>query len=157
MGVRKKMDEQASKEIKMKLRRVLIFAIAVALAFSAPAVGRADSDALKLPSYKKVKLKNGLTLLLMEQHEIPLISFSLIVKAGSTADPAGKEGAASLVAELLRKGTKTRSADQISADLDFIGGQLELSAELDYTIGNAEFLKKDINKGLELVADGAER
>ncbi|MBO0725286.1 MAG: insulinase family protein, partial [Blastocatellia bacterium] len=88
-----------------------------------------------------------------EQHEIPIVSFSFIVKTGSTADPVGREGVASLVAELLRKGTKTRSADQLSAELDFIGGQLGAASALDYAIGRAEFLKKDLNTGLNLFAD----
>jgi len=135
------------------LKRCLIFSLALALVFSTPGAGKADEGALKLPPYKKVKLKNGMTLLLMEQREIPLISFSFIIKTGSTADPAGREGAASLVAELLRKGTKTRSADQLSAELDFIGGQLGAAAALDYTGGRAEFLKKDLSKGLDLLAD----
>jgi predicted Zn-dependent peptidase len=100
-----------------------------------------------------VKLKNGMTLLLMEQKEVPIISFNYIIRAGSIADPAGKEGVASLTAGLLRKGTKTRSADQISAELDFIGGLMGAGATFDYTAGTAEFIKKDINKGLELLAD----
>jgi len=135
------------------LKRGLIFSLALAIAFSTPGAGRAEDGALKLPPYKKVKLKNGMTLLLMEQREIPLVSFNFIVKTGSTADPAGREGLASLVAELLRKGTKTRGADQISAELDFIGGQLGASAALDYTGGRAEFLKKDLSKGLDLLPD----
>jgi predicted Zn-dependent peptidase len=108
---------------------------------------------LKLPPSRKVKLKNGMSLLLMEQHEVPLISFNLLVKAGSVADPAGKEGVASVTAELLRKGTKTRSADQLSAELDFIGGAMGASATFDYTGANAEFVKKDISKGLDLFSD----
>ncbi|MGH9768267.1 MAG: M16 family metallopeptidase, partial [Blastocatellia bacterium] len=135
------------------LKRGSIFSLALALVFSMPGAGKADDGALKLPPYKKVKLKNGMTLLLMEQREIPLVSFSFVVKTGSTADPAGREGVASLVAELLRKGTKTRSADRLSAELDFIGGQLGATAALDYTGGRAEFLKKDLSKGLDLLAD----
>jgi zinc protease len=135
------------------LKRSLIFALALALLFSTPGAGKAEDGGLKLPPYKKVKLKNGMTLLLMEQREIPIVSFSFVVKTGSTADPAGREGAASLVAELLRKGTKTRSADQLSAELDYIGGQLSAAAALDYSSGRGEFLKKDLNTGLNLLAD----
>lgn len=118
-----------------------------------PEAGTTNAQGLKLPPYKKLKLKNGLTVLLMEQHEIPIISLSFIVKSGSVADPSGKEGVASLAASLLRKGTKTRSADQLSAELDFIGGQLAASAGLDYISGRAEFVKKDFAKGLDLFAD----
>ncbi|HJQ68867.1 MAG TPA: pitrilysin family protein [Blastocatellia bacterium] len=135
------------------MKRLFILSLAILLALPVASPAAQENGGLKLPPYKKVKLKNGLTLLLMEQKEVPIISFNYIIRAGSIADPAGKEGVASLTAGLLRKGTKTRSADQISAEVDFIGGQLGAGATYDYTAGTAEFIKKDINKGLELLAD----
>ncbi len=139
------------------LKRTFIFTLAFLLAFTYLPPARAQQQpggaALKLPAYKKVRLKNGLTLLLMEQHEVPIISFNFIVKAGSVADPTGKEGVASLTAGLLRKGTKTRTADQIANELDFVGGTLGAFATFDYTQGTAEFVRKDIAKGLELLSD----
>jgi predicted Zn-dependent peptidase len=113
----------------------------------------AEDPSVKLPSFSKVQLKNGLTVLLMEQHEVPIVSFNIIVKAGSAADPQGKEGLASLTAELLRKGTRTRTSEQISSDLDFIGGEFAMNAGNDFTAGSAEFLKKDIGRGLDLMSD----
>ncbi|MCI0486755.1 MAG: insulinase family protein [Blastocatellia bacterium] len=135
------------------MKRLLTLSLAAMMAISIAVPSKAENGDLKLPPYKKVKLKNGMTLLLMEQREVPIISFDFIIKAGSVADPAGKEGLASLAAGLLRKGTKTRSADQLSAELDFIGGQLGASADNDYTEGAAEFIKKDLGKGLELLTD----
>jgi predicted Zn-dependent peptidase len=123
----------------------------LAIAIAAPAA--AQPGALRLPPYTKVVLKNGMTLLLMEQREVPLVSFSALLKAGSVSDPAGKEGLASMTAALLRKGTATRSADDFSAQLDFIGGSFGAGATPDYTSVSAEFMKKDLAKGLELVAD----
>jgi predicted Zn-dependent peptidase len=137
------------KTIKPIFTIALVFLISLS---SAQAVPSANGD-LKLPPYKKVTLKNGMTVLLMEQHEVPIINLEFIVKAGSIADPAGKEGVASITASLLRKGTKTRSADQISSEIDFIGGQLDAAAVYDYTNGSAEFLKKDAVKGLDLFVD----
>jgi zinc protease len=128
--------------------------IAVTLALLLAAVpALAQQSSLKLPPYKKVKLPNGLTVLLMEQHEVPIISFEYAVKAGSVADPAGKEGTASITAEMLRKGTKTRTAAQLAAELDFIGGQLNAGAGPDSSSGSAEFLRKDLAKGLDLLSD----
>jgi predicted Zn-dependent peptidase len=118
---------------------------------SAPVL--AQSAGLKLPPYKKLQLKNGMTVLLMEQTEVPVVSFSFIIRAGSVSDPVGKEGVASLTAGLLRKGTKNRTADQLSNELDFIGGSLGFGAGTDFTSGSAEFIKKDLDKGLDLVAD----
>jgi predicted Zn-dependent peptidase len=106
-----------------------------------------------MPPFKKVTLNNGLTLLLSELHEAPIVSFNFLVRAGAVADPVGKEGVAALTASLLRKGTATRKADQISSDLDFIGGELDASATYDYSAGGAEFVKKDIATGVELLSD----
>jgi zinc protease len=117
-----------------------------------PAAGQ-GVGALKLPPCKSVKLKNGMTVLLMEQHEVPLISFHAVIRAGGVADPAGKEGIASVTAGLLRKGTTTRSADQISEALDFLGGQLGANAGPDSSSVSAEFVKKDLAKGLDLLTD----
>jgi zinc protease len=122
------------------------------LATSTPAANP-QNNTLTLPPLRKVKLKNGLTLLLIEQHEVPIISFDFVVKAGSVSDPAGKEGVASLTAQLLRKGTSTRTADRLSSELDFIGGELDAGATFDYSNGSAEFVKKDLAKGLDLLAD----
>jgi predicted Zn-dependent peptidase len=135
---------------KMKRALIPLLGLAVWLAGAVPAEAQGE---LRLPPYKRVKLKNGMTLLLMEQRELPIVSFSVLVRAGSTADPAGKEGTASVTAGLLRKGTKTRTADQLSAELDFIGGQLFAFAGYDFTTLSAEFLKKDLDKGFALLTD----
>jgi predicted Zn-dependent peptidase len=129
----------------------ILCSLLLALAIASPSA--AQPGGLKLPPYKKIILKNGMTLLLMEQHEVPLVSFSALVKAGSVSDPAGREGVASMTAALLRKGTATRSADDFSAQLDFIGGSFSAGATADATAMSAEFMKKDLAKGLELVAD----
>lgn len=129
----------------------IIFSLFAVLALSASAL--AQSGSVKLPPYKKVVLKNGLTLLLMEQHEVPLVSFSVRIRAGAVSDPAGKDGTASLTADLLRKGTKTRTADMFSAELDFLGGIFSAAASADSTSASAEFMKKDLAKGLDLLAD----
>src|SRR5437763_14025399 len=116
---------------RRRMKRILLIAILVAAAVLLPATAIAQSSELKLPPYKKVHLKNGMVLLLMEQHKVPLIDFQMIIKAGSAADAGGKEGAASLTAALLRKGTKARTADQFSSELDFIGGQFSAGAGFD--------------------------
>ena len=135
------------------MKRLLQISFLALLAFLVAAPVQAQTGGLKLPPYKKLKLKNGMTVLLMEKHGLPLISFQVIVKAGSAEDPGGKEGETSLAAALLRKGTKTRNADQFSAELDFIGGQFNTAGTTDSTSITAEFVKKDISKGLDLLAD----
>jgi predicted Zn-dependent peptidase len=127
----------------------------VVLALAAPALAQPGS--LRLPAYTKVVLENGMTLLLMEQHEVPLVSFSVMVRAGSVSDPAGKQGVASITAALLRKGTISRSADQFSAELDFVGGTFGAGASVDAMSASAAFMKKDLARGLDLLADALMR
>jgi zinc protease len=127
----------------------ILLTVAAVLAAEPPKA----APGVKLPPYRSLALENGLTVLLMEQHKVPLVSLSYVVRSGSVADPAGKEGLASVTAALLRKGTKTRSADQISDALDFVGASYSASAGFDYSSGRAEFLKKDVASGLDLFAD----
>ena len=133
---------------KSKAMRYLMSGILALGAACSPA-----AQTLKLPLHEKVVLKNGLTLLLMEKHGVPIVSMAAIVKAGSVADPAGEEGLAAVTAGLLRKGTATRSAQKFAEDLDFIGADLSADAGADFTALSEEFLAKDIDKGLELFCD----
>ena len=106
-----------------------------------------------LPAYSRDVLPNGLTLLLLPKHEVPLISATLVLRSGTTADPAGKAGLATLTAELLRRGTGSRSADRLSNDLDSIGMQYRATADLDATSVSTNFLKKDQATALGLLTD----
>ena len=133
-------------------RRGLLLAL-LFIGLTQPMLALQSDSAVKLPPFSKFQLPNGMTVLLMEQHEVPIVSFNFIVKAGSVADPPGKDGVAAISAGLLRKGTRTRTSDQIASELDFIGGQFDMSAALDFTAGSAEFLKKDLSKGLDLLSD----
>jgi len=133
-------------------RRYLVAGFALVVAWlSCGSAVRAQK--LQMPAHEKVVLKNGLTVLLLEKRSVPMVSVAGIVKAGGLADPAGQEGLASTTAGLLRKGTKTRTAQQFAGDIDFIGGTFEADAGADYSSFAAEFLSKDTAKGLELVSD----
>lgn len=132
----------------MKAMRFLVGAIlALGLVWTSAA------QTLKLPPHEKIVLKNGLTLLLMEKHGVPIVSLAAIVKAGSVADPAGEEGLASVTVGLLRKGTSTRNAQKFAEDLDFIGATFNADSGVDYTSISEEFLAKDLDKGLDLFSD----
>src|ERR1700682_2181450 len=111
------------------------------------------AQTLHMPPHEKYVLKNGLTVLLLEKHGVPMINLYAIVKTGSAADPASEDGLASVTAGLLRKGAKARTAQQFAADLDYIGGAFEAEAGADFSSVSAEFLTKDLARGLELFSD----
>src|SRR5947208_15468634 len=65
---------------------------------------------VSLPPILTRQLPNGLKLMVVEQHELPLADFVLLVGSGATADPLGKTGVASLTSVMLREGTATRKS-----------------------------------------------
>jgi zinc protease len=81
-----------------------------------------------VPQPVTARLANGLTVITVPRTNLPLVSASLISLGGSTADPQGKAGLNQLAANLLTKGTATRSAEQIAAAVEALGGQLGASA-----------------------------
>jgi zinc protease len=96
---------------------------------------------------------NGLTVLILEQHALPIVQIHALVKVGSAQDPPEKAGLANLVASLLDEGTATRTASQIAEQIDYVGGALAAKAGEDFTTVSARVLKKDADLGFELLAD----
>lgn len=105
------------------------------------------------PLGKRITLQNGMVLLLSEKHEIPMVTVNMAIKAGSVVEPADKPGLASLTASLLTQGTAKRTANQISREIDFIGGSLSVSGGDDYASAGLRVLKKDIKTGFDLLSD----
>jgi predicted Zn-dependent peptidase len=108
---------------------------------------------VKLPPYTREVLPNGTVVYFVPRAGIPLVSINVMVKGGSESDPADRAGLASVTAELLRRGTAQHTATQFSEDIDSLGGTFGASAgEAASNIGG-EFLSKDFNRGLTLVAE----
>ncbi|MCX7794118.1 MAG: insulinase family protein [Thermodesulfovibrionales bacterium] len=93
---------------------------------------------------KKYKLENGLTVLHVERHELPLVSLNLLIRAGSKHEPQEKAGLASLVADMLLEGTKTMKAEEISEIIEYYGASITANTDYDYTILSLHVLKKDL-------------
>jgi zinc protease len=101
----------------------------------------------------KFMTANGITVLVLEQHFLPIVEIHALIKAGSAQDPPDKAGLANLVASLLDEGTTTRTSKQQAEQIDFVGGALEAKASEDFTTASARVLKKDIDLGFSLLAD----
>lgn len=96
---------------------------------------------------------NGMTVLVLEQHFLPIIEIHALIKTGSAQDPPDKAGLANLVASLLDEGTTTRTSKQLAEQIDFVGGSLEVKASEDFTTASARVLRKDADLGFTLLAD----
>lgn len=77
-----------------------------------------------IPSVKETKLKNGMTVAVIEKKGVPLVTVQLLVKNGAAVEDKRKAGLANLTADLLTKGTKTKTATQIAEEIEFLGGSI---------------------------------
>ena len=109
---------------------------------------------LALPKVDRWQLKNGLEVLVIARHDLPLVSFSIAVKAGGYDEEKGKTlGVADFTASMLRKGTKARSADQIASAIDFVGGSLDTQASSESSFASCSVLSKDTRLCIDLLSD----
>src|SRR6202165_3226372 len=121
----------------MRLRFLAILFVA-AFAFAQTEVRRATV----LPSYKDLKypllpaikipepveftLSNGMKVFLLEDHELPLVTGSALIRTGNLFDPPTKRGLAGLTGEVLRSGgTKAKTGDQLDEELENVAAQVE--------------------------------
>ena len=108
---------------------------------------------LTLSKIQHAALSNGLELMLVEHHELPVVQLQLVLKSGSTQDPAEKGGLASLTAQMMDEGTGKRSSLQIADDLDFIGANLSVNAGDDATFASLLTIKEHLATALEIYGD----
>jgi zinc protease len=91
-----------------------------------PAPGPPRSIAI--PAVKEVKLKNGLTVAVVERRGTPIVTVNLLLNAGARLEPPKDAGMAEMTASLLSKGTRTRTATQIAEQIEFLGATVNSGA-----------------------------
>jgi zinc protease len=117
------------------------------------AAGKNAASAAKeaeTPIVKK-QLANGLTVLLKRQTALPLVTIQAYIKGGAIADTSDTQGLASLTTEMLEKGSKKFSADQIADHFDSIGGTLIVGSQVNTSYLQTAILKEDAVPSLDYV------
>ncbi|MBX6364046.1 MAG: insulinase family protein [Gemmatimonadetes bacterium] len=110
---------------------------------------------LRLPPVETRTLSNGLTLYIVEQHELPLVDLVLLVKSGSEADPAGRAGLATLVADMLMEGTTSRTGLEVADQAAYLGIELDAGATWDASRVTLHAPTAQLDSALALFADVA--
>jgi zinc protease len=112
--------------------------------------------ALILPKPSVFTLSNGLSVYLVERHQLPIVSAQLITLAGDAANPVEHPGLAGLTAALLTEGTARRSADQIATEAAMLGTEYRSRSDADSAQLGLTVLTRNIGRGLALMADSME-
>ncbi|MCL5005157.1 MAG: insulinase family protein [Acidobacteria bacterium] len=116
-----------------------------------PAVPPPEAISFHLPVVQR--LSNGLRILLIERHDVPLLTLYAIVGKGAEADPPNLPGTAEMVAGLLPEGTKMRSAAQIAQAIDQAGGTIDTGAGWDESYANVSLLSDHKELAFDLLSD----
>ena len=108
---------------------------------------------LSLPLASSFKLANGLTVLLAEQHQLPLVAARIVTLSGSDANPIDKPGLASFTTRMLPEGTERRSALQVADDAAQLGASVREFTISDDAIVAIRTLKPNLDAALDLLSD----
>jgi len=133
-----------------------ISALVTCAAFACALTARADAG-VRLPPFERTALANGAEVAIVEKRDTPLVAMTVIVRGGALGDPQGKDGTASLLADLIQKGAGKRDAAQFAEAIESVGGTLSAAAETEYLQLSASFLARDLGLMVELVADALQR
>jgi zinc protease len=106
-----------------------------------------------LPVPRRFQLDNGLTVLLVEQHGLPLISANLVVLAGSDHNAVDRPGLASFTADMLDEGTTSRSSQQLAQDVAILGASIGAGSSTDSSSVSMFTLRHTAEAAFGLLAD----
>lgn len=109
----------------------------------------------EVPLPVETRLANGLRVVTVERHDVPLVTARLVGQEGAARDAAGKAGTASLAATLLTRGTETRSATAIARDAEALGASIDASAGRQGSAIGITVATPALPQALAIVADAA--
>ena len=104
------------------------------------------------PHYDVRTLSNGMRVLTVENRKLPLVTMSLVIRAGSALD-GDVPGLADMTATLMMKGTATRTATQIAEEIDFLGASLSTGAGWDASSITMSTLTRYLDTVLEILSE----
>ncbi|HKI94727.1 MAG TPA: pitrilysin family protein [Gemmatimonadales bacterium] len=105
------------------------------------------------PRFHEATLPNGLHLVLVENHTLPIVSIVLTMPTGEVNDPPTEAGLARLTAALITKGTTTRPADSLAAEIAGAGGSLSAAAGEDFFSIGSTVLSEHVDVAFTLMSD----
>ena len=120
-----------------------------------PALGALGS--LTIPPVVRRQLENGLEVLVVEHHELPVVDMVLVVKTGGEGDPAAKPGTATLTATMLDEGAGRRTALDIADQEAFLGVQVGTGSGWDQSTVTLHAPVAVLDSAMALFADVALR
>ena len=111
--------------------------------------------ATKLPVPVETRLANGLRVITVERHDLPLVTAALVATGGSATDPDARAGVSDLATDLLTKGTTTRSATDIARQIESLGASIDSDTDRDGASVSITVKSDQLGRALPILADVA--
>ncbi|MBU1741379.1 MAG: insulinase family protein [Proteobacteria bacterium] len=109
--------------------------------------------ALAAPRAERVKLKNGLTLIVLEDHASPVASLQVWVRAGARLERPLENGITHFIEHMIFKGTPTRPTGAVSRQIESAGGSINAGTSYDYTYYYVTMASRYFNTAIDVLAD----
>ena len=150
-------------KLRVVARRGLAVAVLILSAFAVASPARAQYPTTapaavplrpaRFPAFTKAALPNGVDMIIVEHHKQPVVTVTLALPAGAAYVPADKAGLDDIVAELLTKGTESRTADQIAAEVEGAGGSIGAYSDNDFLRITVSSLAENLPLAMSVLAD----
>jgi len=146
-----------------RLSAIAAASAAVLLSLNASAQDRTQPPSpgpprpLKLPPVERLTLPNGVPVLLVEAHEVPVVEVALVIRSGAASDPAGRAGVAAMTADMLDEGAGGKSSLELADAVEFLGARLATGASWDFSTVGIHVPVARLAQALPLLADVALR
>ncbi|HUN61005.1 MAG TPA: pitrilysin family protein [Candidatus Sulfotelmatobacter sp.] len=147
----------------MKRAGTVIYATAVMGLLAMPVCAQKQTPpaggppkAFTVPAHETYALANGMKVTLVPYGNLPKVTVTLVVRAGTANQPKDLPGLAQLAAKLMKEGTASRSAKQVAEEAADMGGTLEVSIDADETQISSDVLSEFGPRAAGLIADVAE-
>lgn len=109
-----------------------------------------------LPAFaepQKTRLKNGLTVIIEEEHSAPVVSLQMWVKVGSADEPEKWSGISHVFEHMLFKGTATKKVGEIASMIESVGGEINAYTSFDNTVYYTTVPSRYFATGLDVIGD----
>lgn len=112
-----------------------------------------ETPGLDVPESWVVELDNQLGVYGIEQNELPLVNFSLVIEGGHLLDDLSKNGVANLMTDILMEGTANKTPEELEEEIDLLGANINMYTGNESIVIRGNTLKRNFNKTMELVQE----
>ncbi|WP_109097496.1 pitrilysin family protein [Aquimarina sp. AU58] len=112
-----------------------------------------ESPKLNIPQSWSTSLSNGMKVYGLEQNELPLVNFSLIISGGHLLDSFDKVGVANLMTDIMMEGTVTKTPEQLEEEIELLGASIRMYTTREAIIIRGNTLVRNLDKTIDLVSE----